>query len=354
MKSRVGSQRLAALISLGALCLASSLLSQSSPPPLPPVPPKWTTPVRPIFPPTVHSNRGPVVVPQITGPAPRVIPSVTHPQPFIPPVVNAVATPGALVWDADQKETTLPAGQLNASFTFHFTNVSSSEAIINSVRTSCGCTTAKLPPMPWRLPPGTNASFEVNLNVAGKFGTVMKSVTVDSTAGVKTLLVKAEVPNPQAQPVAMAPSGISHPNAMESDAERLRNQQMALADRQAVFKGDCAVCHVRPGDGKLGQALFDGVCGVCHEAEHRASMVPDLKSLPHATDADHWRAWISFGRVGSLMPSFAQSQGGPLTDQQIESLVDYLVKSHPSKPGAPKATAVGSSPVSVFPLPPQP
>jgi hypothetical protein len=75
-------------------------------------------------------------------------------------------------------------------------------------------------------------------------------------------------------------------------------------------------------------------------------MVPDLKALPHATDAEHWRGWITFGRVGSLMPAFGKAEGGPLTDDQIASLVDHLVKTHPSRPGAPKSNKAASSPTA--------
>jgi mono/diheme cytochrome c family protein len=196
--------------------------------------------------------------------------------------------------------------------------------------------------MPWHLPPGTNAPLEINLNLAGKFGVVMKSITVDSTAGTKTLIIKANVPTPAAQPLAVPATAGG--KVMESEADRARNQQLALVDRQAVFKGDCASCHVTPGVGKMGAQLFTAVCGVCHEAEHRASMVPDLKNLPHATDADHWRGWITYGRVGSLMPAFSKAEGGPLTDEQIASLVGYLVTSHPSKAGAPKSDKVSSAP----------
>ena len=32
------------------------------------------------------------------------------------------------------------------------------------------------------------------------------------------------------------------------------------------------------------------------------------------------------------MPAFAQSQGGPLTDQQIESLIEFALASLPTQP----------------------
>ncbi len=342
------SRRLSLTVVL-ALTGAMPLLAQSLPPPLPPMPVRNPAYNRPVLPPALATNRAlvrpPVTPVSAVRPAAVTIPVTPTPAgtPAIPPQPS---NPNALVWDADQKEVNVPAGQVNLPFTFSFTNVSSSEVIINSVRTSCGCTTTKLPPMPWHIAPGTNAPLEINLNVAGKFGVVMKTVTVDSTAGTKTLIIKANVPTTPPPAMSVPVPGTPGAKVMESEADRARNQQMALVDRQAVFKGDCASCHVTPGIGKMGAALFTAVCGVCHEAEHRASMVPDLKNLPHATDADHWRGWITYGRVGSLMPSFAKAEGGPLTDQQIASLVDFLVRSHPSKPGAPKSDKAASSPLA--------
>ncbi len=108
-------------------------------------------------------------------------------------------------------------------------------------------------------------------------------------------------------------------------AMREANMQLAARDRQAVFKGDCASCHVTPGIGKTGGELYTAVCGVCHEAEHRSTMVPDLRNLPHPTDAEYWHAWIVNGKAGSLMPAFLDTVGGPLTKGQIDSVVDYLV-----------------------------
>lgn len=347
MNPMSANSRRLALAVVFTLAGATFLVAQSSPPPLPPMPVRNPAFNRPFSPPMFATNRA-IARPPV-APAPAIRP-VTVTTPVTPMQIAAPvpapqpSTPNALVWDADQKEANATAGQVNAPFTFYFTNVSSSEAIINSVRTSCGCTTTKLPPMPWHIAPGTTAPLEINLNLAGKFGVVMKSITVDSTAGTKTLLIKVNVPTtpPPAVIVPTTPGA----KVMESEADRSRNQQMALVDRQGVFKSDCASCHVTPGIGKMGAELFTAVCGVCHEAEHRASMVPDLKNLPHATDGDHWRGWITYGRVGSLMPAFAKAEGGPLTDQQIASLVDFLVRSHPSKPGALKSDKAASSPLA--------
>jgi mono/diheme cytochrome c family protein len=106
---------------------------------------------------------------------------------------------------------------------------------------------------------------------------------------------------------------------------RTRNQTLALADHQAVFRGDCARCHAEPAKGKLGQELYVAVCGICHDAEHRADMVPLLGHSDQAHNPAYWRTWITFGKPGSLMPAFAHSLGGPLDREQIESLAAYLV-----------------------------
>jgi len=114
---------------------------------------------------------------------------------------------------------------------------------------------------------------------------------------------------------------------------REQNQQLALADRQAVFRGDCASCHADVAKGKQGKELYVAACGVCHEAEHRATMVADLHTAKQERNAEYWHNWITNGKQGSLMPAFATSAGGILDEAQIASLVDYLMKNMPTKPG---------------------
>jgi hypothetical protein len=101
------------------------------------------------------------------------------------------------VFDSEKKDYSARAGEASASFTFNLTNVSSAEVIVNRVSTSCGCTVAKLPEQPWHLAPGTNGPINVTVDLRGKSGTIMKSVTVDSSAGMKSLLVQVTIPPPQ-------------------------------------------------------------------------------------------------------------------------------------------------------------
>jgi mono/diheme cytochrome c family protein len=136
----------------------------------------------------------------------------------------------------------------------------------------------------------------------------------------------ATVVNP---PVAGAPTNAAHAMTARTEAERARNMQSALGDRQAVLKGECAKCHVEPAVGKKGKDLFVAACGICHNAERRAAMVVDLQADPtkyKSMPPEFWNMFITMGKPGTLMPAFAKENGGFLTQDQITSLVDYITK----------------------------
>ena len=278
-----------------------------------------------------------------------------------------------LAWDATMKTTNVLTGTASAHFVFNFTNIAEEidrtletnvttvtwlvkatnqtslrnkacspttrlttatnifwrtnsvtpvPVSILDVHPSCGCTTAQLPTLPWTLPPGTNASIGVTVNLAGKFGTVVKTVHVRTDEGSRDLVVQITI-LPSATPVL-------------TDAERIRQMAIAKVDREAVFKNDCATCHLNPGQFKYGKPLYDADCAICHEAAHRASMVPDLRNLKVPTNEDFWRTWIAHGKPGTFMPAFATSDGGPLNDMQIASLAAYLNAAIPSHVPSPQ------------------
>ena len=248
-----------------------------------------------------------------------------------------------LAWDATMKTTNVPEGTDKAYFVFYFTNVATQANatlvtniaatatntvwITNSVtpipvtvldvHASCFCTTAQLPALPWTLPPGTNGQIGVTVDISGKYGIIVKSVHIGTDLGSRDLIVQVNI--------------IPQPVTTPSDAERMKQMQIAKIDRQAVFKNDCATCHVQRGEYKYGKELYDADCGICHEAEHRASMVPDLHNLKVATNDEFWRTWIAHGKSSTFMPAFSVSEGGPLSDMQIASLAAYLSAVIPSK-----------------------
>jgi cytochrome c553 len=248
----------------------------------------------------------------------------------LPSGAFAIGEIKGFVFEADQKEYSPEVGVTNVPFSFGFTNVSGQEVTITTVRASCGCTTLNLPPLPWKIAPGQAGAIEATMDVRGKSGTLMKSLSVESSAGTKHFIMKVNLPGQD--PI------LSQMN------ERLRNQQLSTVDRQIVFRGDCARCHAEPANGRSGADLFAAVCAVCHETPHRASMVPDLATLTKPQDAHYWRTWIMFGREGSLMPAFLKERGGPLTGEQIESLVQFLATRPRSQPVGPAVS--GAAPTS--------
>jgi mono/diheme cytochrome c family protein len=259
---------------------------------------------QPAPPPIIHGT--------VTAPPVQAMP------PLLPPPSLPGLT-GLITFDAERKEVTVPNGTPQAQFTFNLTNTSPEVVTISGVTTSCGCTVAKLPETPWKIAPGAGGQISATMNLAGKSGTSQKTLTVNSDKGPKLLIVQATILPADAAAKPMTPM------------DREANQKLAIADRQGVFKGDCARCHVQPTKGLVGQPLFVKACGICHEAEHRATMVADLHNLPYETNAELWKNWIVHGKPGGLMPAFALSEGGILSDEQITSLVNYLVVAIPAK-----------------------
>jgi len=304
--------RLVTVTFIGYCALHHAALAQLAPaaPTPPESPASFLPPVKPAPASSTLAPRGPGQL----SPPPQAQPAVPLPA-------------GILAFDAETKESILKPGELMATYLFLLTNVSPAEVTISRVQPSCGCTTAQLPPMPWKIPAGGTGQIPVNMNVQGKSGLVIKTLSVFTDKGQKTLMLKTTILQPD-------------PKLMTA-ADRDRNQLLAKTDRQVVFKGDCARCHVEPVIGKVGKDLYLTACGICHEAEHRATMVPDLRNLPNDSNADYWKLMITMGKEGTLMPAFGQALGGPLSDLQIKTLVDYLVANFPaqgtnSRPSLPK------------------
>lgn len=314
--------------------------------------PKDTPPPLPPLPPVVPANNPSVVRPVRSNTPVSQTPANTFPPAPTQRPINAARPvtangvpqppqqPGPqLTWDSESKEATVKEGEYTVAFTFYGTNTTDTPIVIKNVRTSCGCTAANLPTLPYTVAPGTNVPIGVTMDLRGKRGAITKIVAIETATGVKNLLVKGTIPEPA--------------DGVGNMGNRSRNLQIAAADRQAVFRGDCASCHVIPTAGKTGKQLYAAACGICHEAEHRASMVPDLKIAKEGRNEAFWEHWVKHGKPNTLMPAFSQAEGGPLSDDQIKSLVEYLAKnfsSHPvvtaplNAPAPAPAPATGSAP----------
>ena len=126
------------------------------------------------------------------------------------PMLSAQVSPqlanAPIQWDAKLKEYTAKEGEAEAHFTFALKNTTAQQIIVTGVRTSCGCTVAELPSKPWPLAPGEGGEIGVTVDLRGKYGTITKSVFVDTSVGkvinrgglrklMERIGIRSDVPN---------------------------------------------------------------------------------------------------------------------------------------------------------------
>jgi len=195
---------------------------------------------------------------------------------------------------------------------FPFSNGGDAELKIEDVSTPCGCTVVL--PDKTDLGPGEASYIDVTYDSAARSGDVERVVTVRSNDPVepeRTLHLHARV-----------------------DA----SMHEAFKSGETLFGEKCGQCHAVParddaGRARTGQDLYDAVCWFCHGKAREGKTAPALGAYAGAADP-YLDGIISNGRAGTEMPGFATDQGGPLTAEQIASLIALL---HAEPPDAPPA-----------------
>lgn len=170
---------------------------------------------------------------------------------------------------------------------------------ISDVSTSCGCMATLLDKK--ELASGDTARLKVTLDPKGKgVGEIEKTVWITSNSRT----------NPYDSLTISANIQAVHATAMMT----VKN----------IFTGDCRKCHVTKGEGKLGVDLFNADCLMCHTTSPKAH-APHLGKLMGMSmhDSTVYRM-IAEGKPGSNMPAYAKEHGGPLSHEQITSLVAML------------------------------
>lgn len=87
-----------------------------------------------------------------------------------------------------------------------------------------------------------------------------------------------------------------------------------------IFDKPCSGCHIDSGKNKKGLALFTADCAMCHANNKSASPVQAFKNLPD----ERLRSAVEKGTDNSMMPGWSEQRGGPLTKEQIDSLVEFM------------------------------
>ena len=163
-----------------------------------------------------------------------------------------------LVFDAQTKEYKADAEEDSAQITFYATNVWTNTIVIQAVYASCHCSSASLPAYTWILPPGSSGAVTAQIDLSGsEEGTVTKTLTFFTSLGERELTLK----------VSLTPPPLP-------EDERKAAMSKASAGATAIFKGDCATCHLDKARGLLGKDLYAATCGHCHEDKSIPSHPP--------------------------------------------------------------------------------
>ncbi len=118
-----------------------------------------------------------------------------------------------------------------------------------------------------------------------------------------------------------------------ADVEDL-HKDLTRAERARLFQGKCGFCHWKMGLGLTGEDLYQADCGMCHGEKGQGGVGPGLVPRAYTSSAVASRVTqiTSFGSKRHLsMPGFLVDAGGPLTGQEIESIVKYLADASQKK-----------------------
>lgn len=230
--------------------------------------------------------------------------------PGLKPVVVSIYEPPIAV--AEQRIRNVGAvetdSKVNAEYLIY--NKGGKHLRITEVETTCGCTVADVSKRV--IAPGEFTRISVALDTSIKLGPVRKKITVHSN-------------DPARPALALFLEGDVKPKKMATHDPIM----LKAKDPLVLFKGECATCHVTKGKGKSGKALFLADCAMCHgnNAKGHGNAGPSLLTGDYTNEAvvAHVRKVIAEGSPNSpQMPPFSKAKGGPLTDEEIASLVQFL------------------------------
>ncbi len=87
------------------------------------------------------------------------------------------------------------------------------------------------------------------------------------------------------------------------------------------------------GDPGVGQALFVQNCAMCHGDQGQGRVGANLnKAFASIAPQQFVRATVAQGISGTAMPAWAQANGGPLSDAEIDNISAYIISLPAAQP----------------------
>ena len=177
-------------------------------------------------------------------------------------------------------------------YTFRFENKGTEDLLIKEVTTSCGCTAALVSSS--TVKPGEKGEITVSYDSQGRAGAVSRTITIvsnDLVEPVKELTITATVTS---------------------------SMHTTFNVNESLFSDKCGACHFSPALNKKGKELYDAVCTFCH-----GRTAVGLESLK-VMEMDVIKEITRNGIAGTEMPAWIKEQGGPLDEEQIRSLSNFI------------------------------
>lgn len=211
-------------------------------------------------------------------------------------------TPPQMVFDSKVHDFHAVEEGVVVKHSFQVQNAGGTDLKITEAKSTCGCTTVTLGNAV--VPAGGHTTISVEIDTALKQGHVDREITVrsnDPKAPLVSLFLKADILDP--------------------------HKSLTGSVQAKIFQGRCAVCHVNEGIDKEGEDLYLADCSMCHGFKAQGGFAPGLMKL----DLDNKLVARQVTKIitdGSpthrSMPGFGKAKGGPLTEAQIASLIEYL------------------------------
>lgn len=187
--------------------------------------------------------------------------------------------------------------------TFHIYNSRLTDISKLSVEPSCACTTVNISSD--KIIAGKTAQINVVIDTTGKRGKIAKTLSIKYIYNNK-------------------PYEMDYVITFTVSARVKSHESRNLQDK--IFGIKCGKCHSDPAEDKLGEDLFKAVCGFCHGMNAEGASAKSFNRLNYlrSFNPEKTREIISAGTETGLMPGFSQKHKGPLSEKQIESLVQYI------------------------------
>lgn len=205
---------------------------------------------------------------------------------------------------------------------FRVKNGGTKPLIISRVRSSCGCAAAMMESSV--IAPGETGKLRVSFNPSRQRGTVSRSISIysnDDDNPVVTISIAAEV----------VPKG---EEKQESETPARAHERK----EKLIFDSGCLRCHGPRKKSQAGQDLYLSVCAACHGRDGKGRKIgeetlgPSLEIAKRSVKSEGGvMQLICAGSGHPFMPGFGESYGGPLSKEQVASLVDLIIKGIPKE-----------------------